>query len=104
MSKWQFYGSRLSRSFVCISAAVLGIVLAKDMDKFLGFFGALLGSPMAMTFPALIHYKTVAESRWEKSIDIFIMIISAFTFVFSTVLSLQAWIHEAPGPESAGIE
>ena len=74
------------------------------MDKFLGFFGALLGSPMAMTFPALIHYKTVAESRWEKSIDIFIIVVSGFTFFFSTILSLQAWIHESPGPESAGVE
>ena len=104
MSKWQFYGTRVSRSLVCISAAVLGIVLAKDMDKFLGFFGALLGSPMAMTFPALIHYKTVAESRWEKSIDIFIIILSGFTFVFSTWLSLLAWIHEAPDLESTGVE
>ena len=87
-SNWHFYGTRISRSLVCISAAILGIVLAKDMDKFLGFFGALLGSPMAMTFPALIHYKTVAVSRWEKLIDILIIILSAFTLVFSTILSL----------------
>lgn len=87
-----FYGTRISRAVVCISAAALGIVLAKDMDKFLGLFGALLGSPMSMTFPALIHYKSVAMSRWEKLLDILIMVLSAFTLIFSTALSLQAWV------------
>ena len=45
---------------VILLAGVLGIALASDMDKFLGLFGALLGSPMAMTLPALIHLKLVA--------------------------------------------
>ena len=62
------------------------------MDKFLGLLGALLGSPMAMTFPALIHYKTVATGRWEKLFDIAIILLSIFTLVFSTGLSLQAWV------------
>ena len=88
MSKFEFYGSRISRALVCISAALLGVVLAKDMDKFLGLFGALLGSPMAMTFPALIHLKIVATSWWAKLMDILIIILSAFTLVFSTGLSL----------------
>ena len=58
------------------------------MDKFLGFFGALLGSPMAMTLPALIHLKLVAETKCEKLIDVLIIILSAFCLGFSTVLSL----------------
>ena len=88
VAPFAFYGSRISRSLVVISAAVIGIVLAKDMDKFLGFFGALLGSPMAMTFPALIHYKLVATSSWEKVLDVLIMLLSLFTLIFSTLLSL----------------
>lgn len=92
MSKFHFYGSRVSRTLVVIAAASLGIVLAKDMDRFLGLLGALLGSPMAMTFPALIHYKLVATTRWEKSIDIAIMVLSVFCLVFSTAMSLQAWV------------
>lgn len=60
MCNFKFIGSRISRALVVLLAAVLGIVLAKDMDRFLGLLGALLGSPMAMTIPALIHYKSVA--------------------------------------------
>ena len=71
-----------------VSAAFLGIVLAKDMDKFLGLLGALLGSPMAMTIPALIHYKCVAETKCAKTVDIGIIILSIFTLIFSTILSL----------------
>ena len=58
------------------------------MDKFLGLLGALLGSPMAMTIPALIHYKCVAETKRAKALDIGIIILSLFTLVFSTALSL----------------
>ena len=64
------------------------------MDRFLGLLGALLGSPMAMTFPALIHYKLVAVGKWEKALDVFIIMLSAFTLVFSTALSLQAWVQD----------
>lgn len=80
---------------VVISAAILGMILAKDMDRFLGLLGALLGSPMALTFPAMIHYKTVAQSASEKFLDISIIVLSLFTLVFSTALSLQAWIEDS---------
>ena len=82
-----------------VSAAILSIVLAKDMDKFLGLLGALLGSPMAMTIPALIHYKCVAETKCAKGVDVGIIILSLFTLVFSTALSLQAWIKSAKEQE-----
>lgn len=87
--------ARVSRFMVVFLAGLLGIVLASDMDKFLGFFGALLGSPMAMTLPALIHYKLVAKSRCEKLLDILLIILSGFCLAFSTVMSLQAWAHPA---------
>eukprot|EP00353_Schmidingerella_taraikaensis_P014736 CAMPEP_0185575066 /NCGR_PEP_ID=MMETSP0434-20130131/6361_1 /TAXON_ID=626734 ORGANISM="Favella taraikaensis, Strain Fe Narragansett Bay" /NCGR_SAMPLE_ID=MMETSP0434 /ASSEMBLY_ACC=CAM_ASM_000379 /LENGTH=67 /DNA_ID=CAMNT_0028191835 /DNA_START=1615 /DNA_END=1818 /DNA_ORIENTATION=+ len=65
------------------------------MDKFLGLLGALLGSPMAMTIPALIHYKSVATSKCAKGVDIVIIILSVFTLIFSTAMSLQAWVKES---------
>ena len=91
-SRCELYTSRFSRFMVVFCAGLLGIVLASDMDKFLGLFGALLGSPMAMTLPALIHYKLVAKSRCEKLIDISIIILSGFCLAFSTVMSLQSWV------------
>ena len=94
-SHCEFLCSRLSRLLVVFAAGILGIVLAADMDKFLGFIGALLGSPMAMTFPALIHYKLVAESKCEKLCDILLIILSGFCLVFSTVLSVQSWNQQS---------
>ena len=83
---------RLSRSLVALSAAILGIVLAKDMDKFLGLLGALLGSPLAFTFPALIHLNLVAQTKVQKGIDYAIIALSIFTLVFSTSMSLRRWV------------
>lgn len=89
-SRCEVFGSKISRFLVVCSAGILGIVLAADMDKFLGFIGALLGSPMAITLPALIHYRTVAESKCERLTDILLVILSFFCLGFSTALSLES--------------
>ena len=93
-TRTEFYGARISRFLVVFFAGALSILLAADMDKFLGFFGALLGSPMAMTLPALIHFKLVANTRCAKFLDILVIILSGFCLGFSTVLSLEAWVNE----------
>ena len=80
---------RFSRFLVCLSATLFGIYLANDMDKFLGLLGALLGSPLALTMPALIHLKLVAETRLIKLFDWLLIIISIFTFALSTAMSAQ---------------
>ena len=84
---------RLSRFLVCLSATLLGIILAKDMDKFLGLLGALLGSPLALTMPALVHLKLVAETRMIKLFDIFLIGLSIVTFALSTAMSANTWIE-----------
>lgn len=89
---------------VVLIAGALGIILAADMDKFLGFFGALLGSPMSMTLPALIHYKLVARTKCEKMIDICMLILSGLCLGFSTVLSLEAWVrHDKPHDQDVSL-
>ena len=90
--KWM---RRLSRFLVCLSATILGILLAKDMDKFLGLLGALLGSPLALTMPALVHLKLVAETRLIKLFDCFLIVLSIFTFALSTTMSANTWIEES---------
>ena len=83
---------RFSRFLVCLTATLFGIILAKEMDKFLGLLGALIGSPLALSMPALIHLKLVAETRLVKLFDCTLIIISIFTFVLSTYMSVQQWI------------
>ena len=92
-TRYEFIASRVSRFCVVFAAAILGIVLASDMDKFLGLAGALLGSPIAMTLPALIHLKLIAKSNWDKLLDFIIIVLSGFCLGFSTVLSLESWVR-----------
>ena len=86
---------RFSRFLVCLSATLFGILLASQMDKFLGLLGALLGSPLALTMPALIHLKLVAETRLIKLFDWLLILISIFTFALSTAMSASQWIDGA---------
>ena len=70
------------------------------MDKFLGLLGALLGSPLALTMPALIHLKLVAQTRLIKLFDWVLIIISIFTFALSTAMSASQWIDSGRAGES----
>lgn len=48
---------------VLVGATVVVTVLLKDkLDKFLSILGAVTCTPIAFTFPALFHFKAVAET------------------------------------------
>ena len=87
------WARRFSRFMVCLAATLAGMALAQDMDKFLGLLGALVGSPLALTLPALVHLKLVAQTRLIKMFDYAIIGISLFTFTLSTYMSAQQWIN-----------
>ena len=69
----------------------MAVTLAHKMDKFLGLIGALLCAPLALTMPALLHLKLIAQSKKEKLFDILILFISVVVLVFSTIQSLETW-------------
>ena len=87
------WARRFSRFMVCLAATLAGMALARDMDKFLGLLGALVGSPLALTLPALVHLKLVAQTRLIKMFDYAIIGISLFTLTLSTYMSAQQWIN-----------
>ena len=51
-----------SRVLVAAAATFCAIVLASKLDKFLGLVGSMLCAPLALTFPALAHYKLLAKT------------------------------------------
>ena len=86
-----YYKKNMSRAIVATLAVILGVALADKIDKFLGLMGAVLCAPLAITFPALVHLKLLAKTRSAKIIDIILVIISLFVFIFSTGQSLASW-------------
>ena len=84
-SKTRFWLKNLQRFAVVVLGVFLAVTLAHKMDKFLGLMGALLCAPLALTMPALLHLKLLAQSKREKLFDISILFISFVVLVFSTI-------------------
>jgi len=86
LRKWT---KNLSRFFICISAAYLGIELSNVLDKFLGLMGALFCAPLALMTPAICHLKIMAKTKNEKIEDLAIVFISLLAVVLCVVTTLE---------------
>jgi len=57
-----YWMQNFSRVLVTAAATICAVVLADKLDKFLGLIGAMLCAPLALFFPALVHYKLLAKT------------------------------------------
>ncbi|KAL6876972.1 transmembrane amino acid transporter protein [Trichoderma novae-zelandiae] len=88
--KWKKNGLRTLTIAVCIGVAVVG---ASDLDKFVALTGSFACIPLVYIYPAYLHLKGVAESRWEKSMDIVTMAAGAIAMVYTTSVIVLQWIQ-----------
>jgi len=86
--KWS---KNISRAIVCGGAALVALSLGENLENFLGLMGALLCSPLALTIPAALHLKVLAETPLVKLLDILLLAISFGLFVFCTQKSIENW-------------
>jgi hypothetical protein len=52
-----------SRAAVCFLSILIAIKLGERLSKFLGFLGAMLCTPLALTVPACLHLRVLAETK-----------------------------------------
>jgi amino acid permease len=84
MSWKRTWAKNFSRTLVCIGATILALEFEGKIDKFIGLLGALLCAPLALTIPASIHLKVLAETKLERILDSFLVICSIGVLFFST--------------------
>ena len=85
---WMQNFSRLCVTSLCV---ICGVTLASKLDKFLGLMGSLLCAPLALFFPALLHYKLLAKTGRDKVIDLALIIVSIVVFFFCSTTSIISW-------------
>jgi len=86
-SKKRQWMKNFSRAVVVTLVIALTIALGERLDSFLPLIGSLTCTPIAFTFPAMFHYKCT-QSKKEKWIDLFIIILSGLILVFCTTLGI----------------
>ena len=90
-TKWRKNGLRIGITVLCGLIAIAG---ASDLDKFVALIGSFACVPLVYIYPAWLHYKGVAESRWMKVGDAILMIVGAAAMVYTTIITVGSWVRE----------
>jgi len=90
-TKWKKNGFRTAITVLCGVIAILG---ASDLDKFVALIGSFACVPLVYIYPALLHYKGVAETRWAKAGDGVLMVVGLGAMVYTTIITVSRWIQE----------
>ena len=89
-TKWKKNGFRAAITVLCGLISIFG---ASDLDRFVALIGSFACVPLVYIYPALLHYKGVAESRWTKVGDVLLMIVGLGAMVYTTVITVSRWIE-----------
>ncbi|KAF1992061.1 hypothetical protein K402DRAFT_450189 [Aulographum hederae CBS 113979] len=87
-TKWKKNVFRTALIGVCAVVSILG---AGDLDKFVALIGSFACVPLVYIYPAYLHYKGVAEKRWVKIGDIILMVVGVVAMVYTTAITLVRW-------------
>lgn len=66
--------------------SVLGVA---DLDRFIALIRSFACVPLVYIYPAFLHYKGMAVSRWEAVGDMLMMTLGLFAMVYTTLIT--AW-------------
>ena len=82
--KWKKNAFRTGIVFLCGLIAALG---ARDLDKFVALVGSVSCVPLIYVYPAYLHWKGIADTRWAKGGDIVIITVGISCMIYTTVVT-----------------
>ncbi|KAG9256159.1 transmembrane amino acid transporter protein-domain-containing protein [Emericellopsis atlantica] len=88
--KWKKNALRTVVMVVCVGISILG---ATDLDKFVSLIGSFACVPLVYIYPAFLHYKGAAQSRWVKLLDIVLMAVGLIAMVYTTFMAVVQWVE-----------
>jgi proton-coupled amino acid transporter len=87
--KWK---KNLLRTAVMGLCAVIAIIGASDLDKFVALIGSIACVPLVYIYPAFLHYKGVAESKLARSLDVSLMVLGVVAMVYTSGVTIAQWV------------
>ncbi|QRW03863.1 Transmembrane amino acid transporter protein [Ceratobasidium sp. AG-Ba] len=94
--KWT---KNLFRAVIVFGCAMVSIVGAKDLDKFVSFVGSCACVPLCFVYPAMLHYKAVARTRMQKGGDIALMFFGMLAAAYTSVQTIKLMMQPSAAPE-----
>lgn len=84
-TKWKKNAFRASLVAVCVAISIGG---SANLDRFVALIGSVACVPLVYVYPALLHYKGVAETRTEKALDVALMVLGMVGMVYTTTITI----------------
>lgn len=88
-TKWK---KNAFRTGIVLLSGLIAALGANDLDKFVALIGSFACVPLVYIYPALLHYKGIAESRLVAWGDIMLMVLGLGAMVYTTFITVSQWI------------
>ena len=77
------------RSGVVLLTVIIVLLVYEKLDTFISVAGAIFGMANVLLLPAIAHLKLMAQTKFERGFDIFIIVFAFIMMIFLpyTILS-----------------
>lgn len=93
--KWK---KNVFRFFLVVMCALIAWVGAGDLDKFVALIGSFACVPLVYVYPAMLHFKAVADSKTKRTADVTLCVFGCVVMVYTTVLTVKSWASGSSKP------
>lgn len=88
LTKWK---KNAFRAVIALGCALIALLGASDLDKFVALIGSFACVPLVYVYPALLHMRGVARSRTVQVADAALMVLGVGAMVWSTGVTVAKW-------------
>ncbi|MBW0523520.1 hypothetical protein O181_063235 [Austropuccinia psidii MF-1] len=89
--KWQ---KNMFRTLTVVFCAFVAWAGAGDLDKFVSLMGSLACVPLCFCYPPLLHYRAIAKTLRQKTIDIIIFLFGVIAAIYTTYQTMGMILHD----------
>lgn len=86
LTKWKKNAFRTSLVALCVGISIAG---SENLDRFVALIGSVACIPLVYLYPAYLHYKGCATSKWAKIGDVTMIIVGTICMIFSTTITIK---------------
>ncbi|KAK4458558.1 transmembrane amino acid transporter protein-domain-containing protein [Cladorrhinum samala] len=76
------------RFSIVIFCGVISVLGTGNLDKFVALIGSAACVPLVYVYPAYLHYKGVAETRWARIGDLVMIVVGLVGMVYTTTVTI----------------
>ena len=76
------------RCFLVVICGMISILGTGNLDKFVALIGSAACVPLVYVYPAILHYKGIASTRWSKAGDLAMIILGTVGMIYTTTVTI----------------